>query len=243
MKRVQLLSTVAAGLLLTTGAAFAQGMNKDANPAPAPAAQQNAPAEKVSPNMKAGEKNADTNKKPATTTGQAPAASDAGKAGDKAMDKGAADKPMNKGAADTSKTPAATTSGQNTAPASPKSAETPATAPKSSQTASDPAKSPSASPTTTGQGAAAGSAKLSTEQRTQITTVFKQQKVERVEASKLNISISVGARVPSTVKYYPIPQQVIVIYPEWRGFDYILVGDQILVLDPRSHEIVAILDA
>lgn len=187
MKRVQLLSTVAAGLLLTTGAAFAQGMNKDANPAPAPAAQQNAPAEKVSPNMKAGEKNADTHKKPETT-------------------------------------------GQTTAPASPKSAESPAAAPKSGQT-------------TTGQGSAAGAAKLSTEQRTKITTVFKQQKVERVEASKLNISINVGTRVPSTVKYHPIPQEVIVIYPEWRGFDYILVGDQIVVLDPRSHEIVAILEA
>lgn len=243
MKRVQLLSTVAAGLLLTTGAAFAQGMNKEANPAQAPAAQQNAPAEKTAPNMKAGDKNADTHKAPATTTGQAPAASDAGKsqAGDKAMDKGAADKPMNKGAADTGKNPAATTSGQNTAPASPNRAESPAATPKAGQTANDPAKSSTS--TTTGQGSAAGAAKLSTEQRTKITTVFKQQKVERVEASKLNISISVGTRVPSTVKYHSIPQEVIVIYPEWRGFDYILVGDQIVVLDPRTHEIVAILEA
>ena len=238
MKRTQLLSTVAAGLLLTTGAAFAQGMNKEANPAPAPSAQQGAPAEKTAPNMKAGEKNADTHKAPATTTGQAPAASDAGKS--QTMDKGAADKPMNKGAADTGKNPAATTSGQNTAPASPNRAESPAATPKAGQTANDPAKSTS---TTTGQGSAAGAAKLSTEQRTKITTVFKQQKVERVEASKLNISISVGTRVPSTVKYHPIPQDVVVIYPEWRGFDYILVGDQIVVLDPRSHEIVAILDA
>jgi len=131
MKRTQLLSTVAAGLLLTTGAAFAQGMNKDANPAPAPSAQQGAPAEKTAPNMKAGEKNADTHKAPATTTGQAPAGSDAGKS--QTMDKGAADKPMNKGAADTGKNPA-TTSGQNTAPASPNRAESPAATPKSSQT-------------------------------------------------------------------------------------------------------------
>jgi len=239
MKRTQLLSTVAAGLLLTTGAAFAQGMNKEANPAPAPSAQQGAPAEKTAPNMKAGEKNADTHKAPATTTGQAPAASDAGKS--QTMDKGAADKPMNKGAADTGKNPAATTSGQNTAPASPNRAESPAATPKAGQTANDPAKSSTS--TTTGQGSAAGAAKLSTEQRTKITTVFKQQKVERVEPSKLNISISVGTRVPSTVKYHPIPQQVVVIYPEWRGFDYILVGDQIVVLDPRTHEIVAILEA
>ena len=76
-----------------------------------------------------------------------------------------------------------------------------------------------------------------------ITTIIKQQKVERVEPSKLNISISVGARVPTSVRFYPLPSEVFVIYPEWRGYDYILVGDEILVINPRTHEIVAILDA
>jgi hypothetical protein len=33
------------------------------------------------------------------------------------------------------------------------------------------------------------------------------------------------------------------IYPQWRGYDYFLVGDQIIVVDPRTHEIVAVLDA
>ena len=57
------------------------------------------------------------------------------------------------------------------------------------------------------------------------------------------MSVQVGTRVPDSVHFYPIPQDVVVIYPEWRGYDYILVGDQILVIDPGSHEIVAILDA
>jgi hypothetical protein len=34
-----------------------------------------------------------------------------------------------------------------------------------------------------------------------------------------------------------------VIYPEWRGDDYIMVGDEIVVIDPRTHEIVGILEA
>ena len=93
--------------------------------------------------------------------------------------------------------------------------------------------------TTTGQGAG-GSAKLTTEQRTKISTVIKEQKLERVN---LNVSVSVGTRIPTNVRLYPLPQQVIVIYPEWRGYDYILVGDQILVINPRTHEIVAILEA
>jgi hypothetical protein len=257
MKNARLLSTVAATVLLSAGVAFAQApaKDKDSGASPAPAAQQNAPAEKTAPNMKAGQPNAETHKAP-ETTGQAPAASDAGKTGatEKSMDKGAADKSMNKngadkGAADSgaAKNPSGTT-GQSTTQ-TPNRAESPANTPKSSQTTSDPAKSSTSSQSTTeqrsttGQGSAAGSAKLSTEQRTQITTVFKQQRVERVEPSKLNISISVGTRVPNTVRYHPIPQEVVVIYPEWRGFDYIMVGNQIVVLDPRSHEIVAILDA
>jgi hypothetical protein len=34
--------------------------------------------------------------------------------------------------------------------------------------------------------------------------------------------------------------QVVEVYPAWRGINYILVGDQIVVIDPRTHEIVAI---
>ena len=94
--------------------------------------------------------------------------------------------------------------------------------------------------TTTGQGAAAGSANLSTEQRTKITTIFRQHKVE---PAHLNVSVSVGTRVPTSVHFYPLPVEVITIYPQWRGYEYILVGEQIVIIDPRTHEIVAIIEA
>ena len=58
MRKAKLLSTVAAALLLSAGVASAQGMGKD-TPERAPAAQQNAPAEKVAPSMKGGEQKAD----------------------------------------------------------------------------------------------------------------------------------------------------------------------------------------
>ena len=93
---------------------------------------------------------------------------------------------------------------------------------------------------TTGQGAAAGSAKLSTEQRTKITTVIRQHKVE---PAHLNVSVSVGTRIPTNVHVYPLPVEVIAVYPDWRGYDYILVGDQIVIINPRTHEIVAIVEA
>ena len=95
--------------------------------------------------------------------------------------------------------------------------------------------------TTTGQGAAAGSAKLSTEQRTTIRTAIQKQNVR--PATKVNFSISVGTQVPRSVRFYRVPMQLVEIYPSWRGYDYFLVGDQIIVVHPRTHQIVAVLDA
>ena len=92
---------------------------------------------------------------------------------------------------------------------------------------------------TTGQ--AGAGAKLSTEQRTKITTVIKEQHVQPV--TNVNFSISVGTRVPrSGVTFHPLPAEIVTFYPQWRGYEYILVRDQILVIDPRTGEIVDVID-
>ena len=72
MKKHYLLATAAAALLLTVGAASAQNdMKKDEAPARAPAAQQNAPAEKIAPSQKIAPA-LKTERKTPETTGQAP---------------------------------------------------------------------------------------------------------------------------------------------------------------------------
>jgi hypothetical protein len=92
---------------------------------------------------------------------------------------------------------------------------------------------------TTGQ--AGANAKLSTEQRTRITSVIRNQHVE--SANNVNFSVSVGTRVPREgVRFYPLPQEVVSIYPEWRGYQFILVHDEIVVIDPNTYEIVAVLN-
>ncbi|MFL6826155.1 MAG: DUF1236 domain-containing protein [Bradyrhizobium sp.] len=95
------------------------------------------------------------------------------------------------------------------------------------------------SQTTTGQ--AGAGAKLTTEQRTKITSVIRQQHVEPVQ--NVNFSISVGTRVPREVRFHTLPSEIVTIYPEWRGYEYFLVRDQIVVVDPRTLEIVAVLEA
>ena len=62
--------------------------------------------------------------------------------------------------------------------------------------------------------------------------------------TNVNFTISVGSKVPRTgVRFYPVFNELVQIYPSWRGYQYILVGDQIIVVNPRTHEIVAVLDA
>jgi hypothetical protein len=40
-----------------------------------------------------------------------------------------------------------------------------------------------------------------------------------------------------------LPAEVVTIVPEYRGFNYVVVGDQLLIIDPNTLEIVAILPA
>ena len=74
MRNLRLISTTAAILLLGAGAVSAQSMKTDETPAAAPAVQQNAPAEKVAPALKSGQRKA-----PDTTGQAAPAALEADK--------------------------------------------------------------------------------------------------------------------------------------------------------------------
>jgi hypothetical protein len=90
-------------------------------------------------------------------------------------------------------------------------------------------------------GQAGAGAKLTTEQRTKITTVIRGQHVAPV--NNVNFAISIGTRVPREVSFHPLPAEVVTVYPEWRGYEFFLVRDQIVVVDPRTFEIVAVLEA
>lgn len=101
--------------------------------------------------------------------------------------------------------------------------------------------SPRSAPATTGQGAAGASANLTNQQRTAISTVIRQQKVRPV--ANVNFTLAIGTALPRDVELYPLPATVIEVYPAWRGYRFILVGDEIVVVDPGTFRIVAIIEA
>jgi hypothetical protein len=93
---------------------------------------------------------------------------------------------------------------------------------------------------TSGQ-AGAGSKQLTSEQRTSVRTAIRGQNVKPV--TNVNFAISVGTRVPRTVTFHPLPTELVTIYPAWQGYEYFLVGEEIIVVNPRTLEIVAVLEA
>jgi hypothetical protein len=59
-------------------------------------------------------------------------------------------------------------------------------------------------------------------------------------ASNVNFSLSVGTAVPRSVRVVAVPRVIVDVHPEWRGFLYFVVDDQIIIVD-RNHRIVAVL--
>jgi hypothetical protein len=88
---------------------------------------------------------------------------------------------------------------------------------------------------------AGANVKLSSDQRSKISAVIGRGGGARV--TNVNFNISVGTAVPRDVHVEVLPEDIVSIVPEYRGFDYIVVGDQILIIDPESLEIVTIIES
>jgi hypothetical protein len=246
MKRLVLTT---AALLAGTALAAAQGMNpanKTEGAAPAPAAQQKAPAEKTAPHAQAA---------PHQTTGQAPKADAKAGAQMNTESKGA---DVKAGAKEDMKAKDSTAKDSmkkddNKSAASEKAdskskmsedTKSKTSNDKAAQEKSDSNKASAQTDTkskTTGQGAAgARHANLSTEQKTKIRTVIR-EKVHVKPETHVNFSISVGTRIPHTVHYHTLPAEVVSVYPAWRGYYFILVNNEIVVIEPSTFEIVAVI--
>jgi hypothetical protein len=84
------------------------------------------------------------------------------------------------------------------------------------------------------------SVQLNDSQRTQIKNiVVKNTNVARVD--HVDFSVNVGVAVPRSVHVEVLPADVVEIVPEYRGFDYVIVGEQLLIIDPNTMLIVDVL--
>jgi ubiquitin len=94
--------------------------------------------------------------------------------------------------------------------------------------------------TTTGNAATSATAAPPAEKRTQIVSAIRSEKIQ--ETTNVNFNISVGAVVPTSVRFHPLPPRIVEIYPEWRGYEVILVSGRYIIVRPQTHEIVYIIE-
>jgi len=93
---------------------------------------------------------------------------------------------------------------------------------------------------TTGNAATSATSAPPAEKRTQIVSAIRSEKIQ--ETTNVNFNISVGAVVPTTVRFHPLPPRIVEIYPEWRGYQVILVNGRYVIVRPQTHEIVYIIE-
>src|ERR1700676_31919 len=93
---------------------------------------------------------------------------------------------------------------------------------------------------TTGNAATSATAAPPPEKQTQISSAIRSERIE--ELNSVNFDISVGARIPTSVRFHPLPPRIVEIYPEWRGYEVIRVHGRYIIVHPRTHEIVYIIE-
>jgi Protein of unknown function (DUF1236) len=85
------------------------------------------------------------------------------------------------------------------------------------------------------------SVSFTTEQRTKIReTVFKERNAPRM--SRVDFSIREGTIIPRTVRVVEVPDVIVQIHPEWRGFKYFIVDNELIIVESDTLRIVAVID-
>lgn len=57
----------------------------------------------------------------------------------------------------------------------------------------------------------------------------------------VSISVDLGGRVPDRVRLRPVPRDIVEISPRFRDYEYTIVHDEIVIVEPRTKKIVQII--
>jgi hypothetical protein len=83
------------------------------------------------------------------------------------------------------------------------------------------------------------SANINDQQRTRVTQSISRLNVQPL--NNVNFSVSVGAVVPRDVHLQPLPADVVEVVPQYRGYDFFVVRDEIVIVEPSTYKIVTVL--
>jgi Protein of unknown function (DUF1236) len=84
--------------------------------------------------------------------------------------------------------------------------------------------------------------KITTEKKTVIRDKIVMHAPHRYKRNEVHFSLSIGTAIPDTYTVYDVSPSFVSIVPEFEGYDYIVVGDVLLIIDPDTREIVDVVD-
>ena len=83
------------------------------------------------------------------------------------------------------------------------------------------------------------SVNINDQQRTRISASISHLNLQPL--TNVNFSLSEGTVVPRDVRLQPLPAEVVEIVPQYRGYDFVLVKDEIVIVEPSTYKIVTVL--
>jgi hypothetical protein len=234
----RLLITTAIGLMLGT-AAFAQSPSEQPKNNPPPAAQNQTNSNSSAPS--ASSSTSSPSSKSSTQSQSTP--SGTGSTTTSQSGNNAAPAPSQAQSAQPSNSPAQAQS--NTAPpantnqtqSSPTGTNNAGTQPSTNTAAQ-----PSNNQTNTAQSSSSNvrvSASLNETQRTRVSESIARLNVAPL--NNVNFSLSVGTVVPRDVRFQPLPADIVEVMPQYRGYNFFVVRDEIVIIEPTTYKIVDVL--
>ena len=82
---------------------------------------------------------------------------------------------------------------------------------------------------------------ISESQRLRIREAFRDHRRRFHRVARVGFPIFVGAYVPRDYAIYDMPSYFYDDVPEYEGYKYIIVGNELLIIDPETWEIIAII--
>jgi hypothetical protein len=84
-----------------------------------------------------------------------------------------------------------------------------------------------------------GRVRLGSEQRGRLVDSIRGQHVESI--GRVDFGLNVGTVVPDRYHFYPLPGDIVSFIPEYRGYDYFVAEDEIVIIDPVTRQIIDVI--
>src|SRR4051812_7486574 len=240
--KTRFLITTAVGLLFAT-AAYAQSPSSTT-----PSATQQTQTPSASPSATQKSPDANTTQAPTSTPPQAQTTAPGGpstsqpahaQTNNPAPASGQAQAPGN-GTANTSAQQSTSTKDAPQTPSPNNTAQTPSTNNAAQSSApNNTAPSPSTNAAQSPSGNVNASVNINDQQRTRVSQSISRLNVQPI--NNVNFSLTVGTAVPRDIHLQTLPADVVEVVPQYRGYSFFVVRDEIVIVEPSTYQIVTVL--